>query len=256
MRAQAQRPAQVTPAPCSRFPPWGRRGHLGQRARALQPSLPRRGHARSDSSSRQRRSTDVAQRSRLDGPPFWTLLSVVTRVTPGAVPPRHQPARRREAAPQQDLAPEARRRPATGAWHKPLSRDRVDSSQGQSLEDGIQRHIQEKHPEEKEQAPRSAGLPGCAGLSWPRPRSAAAVESGWTLRSHLPEARGTTLGTHLGKARAEPPAAEAPAPLTQGGSQPPSLWARDSRGGTSSSELQGSRRPVLWEDGQGPPGAI
>lgn len=110
----------------------------GQRARALQPSLPRRGHARSDSSSRQRRSTDVAQRSRLDGPPFWTLLSVVTRVTPGAVPPWHRPAsgeRRlpsrtwpRKPADGPPLEPGTNLSPVTGSILLRVSRSRMESN--------------------------------------------------------------------------------------------------------------------------------
>lgn len=126
------------------------------------------------------------------------------------------------------------------AWHKPLSRDRVDSPQRQPLDDGVQWHVQEKHPERKEQAPRSAGgLPGCTGLSSPRPRSASAAESGWTLRSHPSEAPGPSSRRSPGKGAGGPPAVGAPAPLIQGGSRPPSLWVWDSRG-TSSGELGGA----------------
>lgn len=112
------------------------------------------------------------------------------------------------------------------AWHEPLSRDRVDSPQRQPLDDGVQWHVQEKHPERKEQAPRSAGgLPGCTGLSSPRPRSALAAESGWTLRSHPSEAPGPSSRRSPGKGAGgapccgssrTPDSGRLPAPVTPG----------------------------------------
>lgn len=140
------------------------------------------------------------------------------------------------------------------AWHEPLSRDRVDSPQRQPLDDGVQWHVQEKHPERKEQAPRSAedslatpdSRPPDQGQHWPQKVGGLSGATRQRLRDQA-------HGGHLGRVQAGPPAVGAPAPLIQGSSRPPSLWVWDSRG-TSSGELGGAdeqscgRTVPSWSD--------
>lgn len=75
--------------------------------------------------------------------------------------------------------PRSRRK---GAGHQPLSRDRINSPQGQPLNDRIQWHIQEKHPTGREQHHGQPEGPR-AGLWAPGAGAGVFPARGWSLRN-------------------------------------------------------------------------
>lgn len=91
-----------------------------------------------------------------------------------------------------------------GSPHKPFSCDRVGSSQGQPLQDGIKWHIQEKHPGGtiSTEVSRRGRRPKALGPGW-----APAPKTGWSLGGHSSGlgVPGLGWGWSRGKARAGPP---------------------------------------------------